>query len=482
MSTPAPASVSTPTPASTLTRSTAFEGWTSQNAAALERAKKEDKVVLLAFIGSDWCDTNLKEEVFDSMEFKDWALSRAVLIQCDFPHNTVLDEATKKQNDALMHKFGITSLPQVVVLDSSGEKIGQLGYYEKGGASYWTLLCDDLLTKAKGKSVVMSLGDDWTTNYSKAVERAKKENKALIMAFMASDWCMWCRLLKKQIFDTQEFKDWAASRAVLVVCDFPENKVLDRATKEQNDALMQKFGVTGFPAILAFNSSGEKLGQLSWHGTNGPSYWIKMSNAVLQKGKSKPADGWTTHYTQAMERAKKEDKALVLSFTASDWSEPCKKLKADVFDTQEFRNWAPSRVVLVECDFPHDTELDDATKIQNEALSRQFGITGCPTVIVLSSSGEKLGELGCFASGGASYWIKMCDALLPKAKGKSITAPATPAAPDAPAKPKITKYLLKDGRTIEALLSMEADDNYVLKTDSGMQTIKKEDVVEINKP
>jgi len=41
---------------------------------------------------------------------------------------------------------------------------------------------------------------------------------------------------------------------------------------------------------------------------------------------------------------------------------------------------------------------------------------------------------------------------------------------------------LKDGRTIEALPSMEAGDNYVLKTESGMQTIEQDDVVEINKP
>jgi len=105
---------------------------------------------------------------------------------------------------------------------------------------------------------------------------------------------------------------------------------------------------------------------------------------------------WTTSFYQAMERAKKENKVLLVAFTGSDWCGWCQKLKADVFDTQTFKDWAASRAVLVTCDFPQNTVLDEATKKQNETLARTFGIAGYPTVIVLSSTGEKLGQLGCF--------------------------------------------------------------------------------------
>ena len=53
-------------------------------------------------------------------------------------------------------------------------------------------------------------------------------------------------------------------------------------------------------------------------------------------------------------------------------------------------------------------------KVANEKLADQFGIYGFPTVIILDSSGKKIGELG-YMPGGPRAFI----AALEKLRGKS---------------------------------------------------------------
>ena len=47
-------------------------GWTDDYDAALERAAKENKLILADFSGSDWCGwcQRLDKEVFDTEEFR----------------------------------------------------------------------------------------------------------------------------------------------------------------------------------------------------------------------------------------------------------------------------------------------------------------------------------------------------------------------------------------------------------------------------
>jgi uncharacterized protein YyaL (SSP411 family) len=51
--------------------------WLTDAPSAQEKAKRESKLVLLDFTGSDWCGwcMKLKSEVFDKPEFVDYARS-----------------------------------------------------------------------------------------------------------------------------------------------------------------------------------------------------------------------------------------------------------------------------------------------------------------------------------------------------------------------------------------------------------------------
>jgi protein disulfide-isomerase len=115
--------------------------------------------------------------------------------------------------------------------------------------------------------------------------------------------------------------------------------------------------------------------------------------------------GWTTDYKAALEQAKADDRRVFLFFTGSDWCSWCKRLNKEILSTPEFAKFAGEKLVLVELDFPQRKSQPAAVKAQNAQLAQRFKIEGYPTVIVLDSSGKKIGELG-YQEGGPSPFIE----------------------------------------------------------------------------
>ena len=96
----------------------------------------------------------------------------------------------------------------------------------------------------------------WETNLETALQKAKTENKAVLVNFTGSDWCVWCQKLSAEVFSKNEFEDYAEENLILVKIDFPQNIEQSAETKSYNTQLAQKFGIQGYPTILLFNSSG----------------------------------------------------------------------------------------------------------------------------------------------------------------------------------------------------------------------------------
>jgi protein disulfide-isomerase len=124
--------------------------WSTDFDGALAQAKKEGKLALVDFTGSDWCGWCIKldKEVFSQKEFKEYAKDNLILLSLDFPHEKHQTSKIKKQNEALQKKFGIEGFPTVLLLDADGNKIGETGYQEGGAAKYVEHL-KALLAKAK---------------------------------------------------------------------------------------------------------------------------------------------------------------------------------------------------------------------------------------------------------------------------------------------------------------------------------------------
>ena len=88
-------------------------------------------------------------------------------------------------------------------------------------------------------------------------------------------------------------------------------------------------------------------------------------------------------------------------------------LGRQVFSQPEFKEYAAQNLVLLEVDFPRTKELSAEQRAANAKLADQFGIYGFPTVIILDSSGQKIGELG-YMPGGPKPFIAAVEELRAK--------------------------------------------------------------------
>ena len=96
---------------------------------------------------------------------------------------------------------------------------------------------------------------DWLINYDEVYNKSINENKPILANFTGSDWCGWCKKLKKAVFDTETFKKWASENVVLFELDYPRRTQQDPIIKRQNAELQQTFRglVRGYPTVLIFD-------------------------------------------------------------------------------------------------------------------------------------------------------------------------------------------------------------------------------------
>lgn len=114
--------------------------------------------------------------------------------------------------------------------------------------------------------------------------------------------------------------------------------------------------------------------------------------------------GWLTSWELAHRESLRTGKPIMAVFTGSDWCGPCIALKKNVLGTDQFAQWAAANVVLLEVDFPKNTQQSPAIKGQNRELSNKYNIAGYPTVLVIDADGKVKGKLGHGTN--AQRWIK----------------------------------------------------------------------------
>ena len=112
----------------------------------------------------------------------------------------------------------------------------------------------------------------WETNLEVALQKASKENKAVLVNFTGSDWCQWCFKLNDEVFKQKEFEDYAEENLVLVKVDFPKKIEQSMETKMYNQQLAQKFGVQGFPTIILFDKLGQPVAKTGYQDGGAANY------------------------------------------------------------------------------------------------------------------------------------------------------------------------------------------------------------------
>lgn len=108
-------------------------------------------------------------------------------------------------------------------------------------------------TEAPKPPAYASAKEGWLVDLDEAYAVSKKEKKPILANFTGSDWCGWCKKLDADVFSKPEFQEWAKKNVVLLEVDFPRRFQIPQKNQQQNGALQQALGITGYPTIWALD-------------------------------------------------------------------------------------------------------------------------------------------------------------------------------------------------------------------------------------
>ncbi len=113
--------------------------WLSDVTQAKEEAAKENKILLIAFVGPGWChwSDKLIKEVLAKEPFTSCMQRDFVLLKVDFPENS-------SELSALKEEYQVEECPLLVLTEPSGKTIAKIGYMPLGPEAYATYIKETL--------------------------------------------------------------------------------------------------------------------------------------------------------------------------------------------------------------------------------------------------------------------------------------------------------------------------------------------------
>ena len=116
------------------------------------------------------------------------------------------------------------------------------------------------VTAALLACVMPASAAEWMTDFEAAKAKAASEKKAILVDFTGSDWCHFCIVLRRRVLDTPAFAQYGDDKFVYLEVDLPRTKPLPKELMAQNNALVKRYGVGGFPTIMVLDEQGHALG------------------------------------------------------------------------------------------------------------------------------------------------------------------------------------------------------------------------------
>jgi thioredoxin-related protein len=253
---------------SQLTKTSSRANWLTNMEEAQKIAAEKDVPILINFTGSDWCSWchKLRNEVFATEEFINYANENLVLLELDFPRKVKQSKEVKDHNNKYLKMFGVRGFPTIIVVDSKLNILTQLGYQPGGPENYIADMEASIVFPDKNydRTITTENGIEWTTSFEKAKDEAKATGKAIFVDFTGSDWCRWCTKISEEILSTDEFKKFAKDNLIMLYLDFPQTKELPSGMQPYNQKLASQYGIQGFPTILILDKNGKELARLGY--------------------------------------------------------------------------------------------------------------------------------------------------------------------------------------------------------------------------
>ncbi len=103
---------------------------------------------------------------------------------------------------------------------------------------------------------------EWLTDVPTALNKARAENKIVLLDFTGSDWCIWCQRLEARGFRPTRICDFfAQDNLIMVEVDFPRNKPQSPEQIQANQALARTYNVRGYPTVVLIDSASHQVGR-----------------------------------------------------------------------------------------------------------------------------------------------------------------------------------------------------------------------------
>jgi thioredoxin-related protein len=121
------------------------------------------------------------------------------------------------------------------------------------------------------------------TNFELVKKEAASQSKPIVLVFSGSDWCAPCIKLES-IWQSTEFKEYAASNLILERADFPRKNKTRSESKKQNEGLAARYNKEGFPLVVVLDSKGTVLGKASYKNVSPNEYiaLLPLSNKTMK--------------------------------------------------------------------------------------------------------------------------------------------------------------------------------------------------------
>ena len=369
--------------------------WLTSHEEAAKQARKDGKLIMADFTGSDWCGwcVKLKQEVFDTPEFADWAGRNVVLLELDFPKTKQLPEETVKQNRGLAAKYKVQGFPTILFLDADGNVAGQTGYV-RGGAAAWIKEAQGIIDAFAGLKPEAGL--------VLALQRARQTGAPALVLLGGAD------------VKDEELKPFYRSPELAALVEAGVVLVRARTAAGDGTTADDARAATELAARAGIKDAGlhcllvDSTGQKALHDAAGKPEAATLIPALCKAMPPVAYGGeWLESYPKAMIVAAQQNRPMLLDFTGSDWCGWCMKLDKEVLGTPEFAAYAKEKLVLVKLDFPRSRKLPENVARQNKALMTRHGVRGFPTLIVADASGKALGTLGYMEGGPKAFLGKL---------------------------------------------------------------------------
>ena len=391
--------------------------WLTSFSNATGQARKEDKLVMAYFRGSDWCDfcKKLDREVLNSELFVDWAAKNVVLLDVDFPAEKRQSPAQKKHNDALKDRYSVVKTPTFVFLDADGEPITRTGFdtaklrdHEKKGEPKAFIQYLDSVVKNRPRKQQLEV----LTSVDAGMRAAREHGLpmlALVTQGAARGGSTETEQVAKDLMANQKFVRFVNTHMAFVRMEWPKDGDESLESLEFL-AWARRQKVPPLPLqLVVWDPHQRKVTARI------PKIDPVKVDPVLQRlrevlPKIDYTGKWLEDFRLAQAIAAQLERDILMAFVSTDSSEWSQRMDKEIFQQEAFKDYARRNLVLLRVDFPKGGKQSDKIAEQNRLLAEAHGVRGYPTVVFINPRGQKFGEAK-YMKGGPAAFIEALDGL-----------------------------------------------------------------------